>query len=48
MTTAAAEVLDRLVRVFPAARDPARARAQAAYMRDRFPFLGLAAPAQRA
>lgn len=48
MTTAADELLDRLVHVFPAARDPARARAQAAYMRDRFPFLGLAAPAQRA
>jgi 3-methyladenine DNA glycosylase AlkD len=48
MTTAADELLDRLVRVFLAARDPARAQAQAAYMRDRFPFLGLAAPAQRA
>ncbi len=48
MTDAAGELLDRLVRVFTAARDPARARAQAAYLRDQFPFLGLAAPAQRA
>ena len=48
MTTVSEELLDRLVRVYPAAGDPARARAQAAYMRDRFPFLGLAAPAQRA
>jgi 3-methyladenine DNA glycosylase AlkD len=48
MTGVADELLDRLVRVYPAAGDPERARAQAAYMRDRFPFLGLAAPTQRA
>jgi 3-methyladenine DNA glycosylase AlkD len=48
VTAAADEVLDRLVRVFTAARDPARARAQAAYMREQFAFLGLAAPVHRA
>ena len=48
MTGLADDVLERLVRIYRAARDPARARAQAAYMRDRFPFLGMAAPTQRA
>ncbi|WP_305786463.1 DNA alkylation repair protein [Symbioplanes lichenis] len=40
-------LLDRLTRVFGEARDPERAGPAAAYMRDQFPFLGLAAPAQR-
>ena len=48
MTEVAAELLDRLVRTFSAARDPDRAAAQAAYMRDQFAYLGLASPAQRA
>ncbi len=48
MTADADELLDRLVRVFSAARDPVRAQAQAAYMREKFPFLGLAAPTHRA
>ena len=42
---------DRVVRALQTAytphRDPARAPAMAAYMRDQFPFLGLAAPEQR-
>ena len=42
------ELLERLIRVFEAARDPERAIQAAAYMRDQFPFLGLSAPAQRA
>ncbi|AGZ40438.1 putative DNA alkylation repair enzyme [Actinoplanes friuliensis DSM 7358] len=40
--------MERLVRVFEAARDPERAAGAAAYMRDQFAFLGLATPAQRA
>ncbi|MGH2607917.1 MAG: DNA alkylation repair protein [Tepidiformaceae bacterium] len=32
---------------FEAARDPQRAAPMAAYMRDKFPFLGIAAPQQR-
>jgi 3-methyladenine DNA glycosylase AlkD len=40
-------LLTRLARVFGEARDPERAGPAAAYMRDRFPFLGLAAPVQR-
>jgi 3-methyladenine DNA glycosylase AlkD len=48
MTEVAAELLDRLVRTFSAARDPDRAAAQAAYMRDQFAYIGLAGPAQRA
>jgi 3-methyladenine DNA glycosylase AlkD len=42
------ELLDRLVRVYDAARDPVRAGPAAAYMRDQFPFLGIPAPTQRA
>ena len=42
------ELLDRLVRRFDAARQPERAGPAAAYMRDQFPFLGIAAPTQRA
>jgi 3-methyladenine DNA glycosylase AlkD len=41
------EVLARLTETYGAARGPSRARAMAAYMRDRFPFLGIAAPAQK-
>jgi 3-methyladenine DNA glycosylase AlkD len=42
------EVLDRLVRVFDAAREPERAVQAAAYMRDQFAFLGFSTPTQRA
>lgn len=48
MTQVADQLLDRLVRTFEAARDPDRAVAQAAYMRDQFAYVGLASPAQRA
>src|SRR3712207_4296921 len=48
MSDVADELLARLTRGYEAARDPGRAAAQAAYMRDRFPFLGLPAPTQRA
>jgi 3-methyladenine DNA glycosylase AlkD len=41
-------VLERVVRLFDAARDPERAIQAAAYMRDQFAFLGFAAPTQRA
>src|SRR5689334_16703542 len=44
----AGEVLDRLVKVYDAARDPERAVRTAAYMRDQFPFLGLTLPTLRA
>ena len=44
----AAEVLSRVQKVYADARDPERAAAMAAYMRDQFPFLGIGAPAQRA
>jgi 3-methyladenine DNA glycosylase AlkD len=47
MTPLAAEVLDRLSRVYGGARDPERAPAMAAYMREQFPFLGLQSPVQR-
>jgi 3-methyladenine DNA glycosylase AlkD len=47
MTPLATEVLDRLVRVYGGARDPERAPAMAAYMRDQFPFLGIQSPVQR-
>ncbi|MFC7548604.1 DNA alkylation repair protein [Plantactinospora sp. GCM10030261] len=43
----ATTVLTRLGTAYGAARDPGRAVAMSAYMRDRFPFLGIAAPAQR-
>ena len=42
------DLLERLVRLYSAAREPVRAGQMAAYMRDRFPFLGLPAPTQRA
>jgi 3-methyladenine DNA glycosylase AlkD len=44
----AEELLDRLIRIYDAARDPERAAAAAAYMRNQFPFLGLPASTQRA
>ena len=44
----AAAVLTRLTDVYGAARDPVRAAPMAAYMRHRYAFLGLAAPAQKA
>ncbi|MFC0530690.1 DNA alkylation repair protein [Phytohabitans kaempferiae] len=48
MTPLATEIMGRLASVYEAARDPGRAAAMAAYMRDQFPFLGLPSPAQRA
>ncbi|MEV0731514.1 DNA alkylation repair protein [Polymorphospora sp. NPDC050346] len=42
----ASEVLARLTTVYAAAADPARGAQMAAYMRDRFPFLGIQAPAR--
>jgi 3-methyladenine DNA glycosylase AlkD len=47
-TPLAAEVMDRLSRVFEGARDPARAAPMAAYMRGQFPFLGIPSPTQKA
>jgi 3-methyladenine DNA glycosylase AlkD len=44
----AAEVLDRVQKVYAGAADPQRAALMAGYMRDQFPFLGIFAPAQRA
>ncbi|AEV82782.1 putative DNA alkylation repair enzyme [Actinoplanes sp. SE50] len=41
-------VMARLTTAFEAARDPVRAPAMAAYMRDQFRFLGLSATARRA
>jgi 3-methyladenine DNA glycosylase AlkD len=40
--------MGRLEVLFDERRDPARAPAMAAYMRDQFPYYGLPAPAQRA
>jgi len=40
-------VLDRLQTTYTAAADPVKAVAMRAYMRDRFPFLGIPAPLQR-
>jgi 3-methyladenine DNA glycosylase AlkD len=47
VTELADEVLDRLARVYEAARDPERAVQAKAYMRDQFEFLGFSVPAQR-
>jgi len=41
------ELIDRLVQVFDAAREPERAIKAAAYMRDQFPFLGFSLPTGR-
>ena len=46
MTPWAEEVVARLDVAFVPARQPDRAVAMAAYMRDQFPFLGLATPAR--
>jgi 3-methyladenine DNA glycosylase AlkD len=40
-------VLSRLAEVFPAAADPERAIAMRAYMREKFPFLGIPSPLRR-
>src|SRR3954453_23445997 len=42
------EGLDRLVRIYDAAREPERAVRAAGYMRDQFAFLGFSTPTQRA
>jgi 3-methyladenine DNA glycosylase AlkD len=47
-TPLAATVLDRLVEVYGGAAEPERAGAMRAYMRDQFPFLGIATPRRRA
>ncbi|GIM96890.1 DNA alkylation repair protein [Paractinoplanes toevensis] len=48
MTDLASALLGRLDNDFAAERDPVRAAAMAAYMRDQFSFAGLPAPALRA
>ncbi|MEU9237402.1 DNA alkylation repair protein [Streptomyces subrutilus] len=40
-------LLERLTGTYPAAADPARARAMTAYMKDAAPFLGIPAPLRR-
>ena len=47
MGTLADEVVARLRRTFEAEADPVRAAGAAAYMRNQFPFLGLATPDRR-
>src|SRR2546429_9509412 len=47
LTPTARGVRDRLVRVYGAAADPARAAPMRAYMRDQFPFLGIPMTARR-
>jgi 3-methyladenine DNA glycosylase AlkD len=47
MPPLSAVILDRLTTTYASARDPDRAGPMAAYMRDQFPMLGIAAPAQR-
>src|SRR5262245_57865650 len=42
MTAASQDVVGRIVERFDAARDPVAAEPMAAYMRDQFPFLGIA------
>ena len=46
-TPLAATIMRRLCETYPAAGDPIRAGSMAAYMRDQFPFLGIASPEQR-
>jgi 3-methyladenine DNA glycosylase AlkD len=41
------DLMERLTHTFEAARDPARAVAMRAYMRDQFPFLGIGGPDQK-
>jgi 3-methyladenine DNA glycosylase AlkD len=43
----ARDLMSRLIRVYAAAADPARAPAMSTYMREQFPFLGIPAPAQK-
>lgn len=43
----AREVVARLRRAYEAAADPVRAAGAAAYLRDQFPFFGVATPARR-
>ena len=47
MNSYADQVLDRLVPAYQAAGDPDRAAGQAAYLRDRFRFVGLSMPQRR-
>src|SRR6185436_16678806 len=47
VTDLAAALLARLDSGFSTTRDPTRATAMAAYMRDQFPYFGLPAPALR-
>ncbi|GAB7047173.1 DNA alkylation repair protein [Catenuloplanes indicus] len=42
------DVVDRLTITYRAAADPVRAEAMSAYMRGRFPFLGISTPRRRA
>jgi 3-methyladenine DNA glycosylase AlkD len=44
----AQELLQRVESSYRAAADPVRAQAQSAYMRGRFPYLGIATPERRA
>ncbi|WP_030439338.1 DNA alkylation repair protein [Actinoplanes subtropicus] len=48
MTDLAGALMSRLSASFAARRDPARAVAMAAYMRDQFPYFGVPAPEVRA
>jgi 3-methyladenine DNA glycosylase AlkD len=47
-TPTVAAVLERLVKVYGDAADPANAVGMSAYMRDQFPYLGIATPRRRA
>ena len=47
-TPLARAILDRLVAIYPAAADPARAAPMRSYMRDQFDFLGIRSTEQRA
>jgi 3-methyladenine DNA glycosylase AlkD len=47
VTPYAAGLLARVQKVYPEHADPNRAAANRAYMRDQFPYLGFARPAQR-
>jgi 3-methyladenine DNA glycosylase AlkD len=47
VTPLADEVLGRVRRAYTANADPQRAQSMAAYMRDQFPYFGIAEPARR-
>ncbi len=47
MTDYAAQVVERLKQAFEPERDPVAASAMSAYMRHRFPFVGIASPRRR-